>query len=235
MIKTFSTSKLDQVLSDRSLKNEQDRQILLQKTKEWLNQNAHQYGMTSAYIFGSVTRPYRFHRRSDVDLAVETIDQDQFCLVISLLATFLEREVDLIQLKHCHFANKIRQTGILWIATQGVIFESDLLAQLELIKRIAAQLEQRAAGLRSDDIIRLESVAYQIHNLYNAVEDLLKIVATYFENNITDTAQYYTALLKRMNQIIPKIRPALISEETFVILNGLRGFRHFSSCLWHPH
>lgn len=108
-----------------------------------------------------------------------------------------------------------------------VIFESDLLAQLELIERITNQLQNRAEGLQSDDIIRLESVAYQIHNLYNAVEDLLKIVATCFENNITDTAHYHTALLKRMNQMIPNIRPALISEETFLILNGLRGFRHF--------
>jgi uncharacterized protein YutE (UPF0331/DUF86 family) len=30
-----------------------------------------------------------------------------------------------------------------------------------------------------------------------------------------------------MNQEIPEIRPALISQETFNLLNSLRGFRHF--------
>ena len=108
-----------------------------------------------------------------------------------------------------------------------IIFKTDINAQMELIKRIHQTLNNRSIGLTADDIIRLESVAYHIHNLYNAVEDLLKIVATYFENNITETAKFHIALLTRMTQTIPGIRPALISQETFLILNSLRGFRHF--------
>ena len=108
-----------------------------------------------------------------------------------------------------------------------IIFKTDINAQMELIKKIHQTLNNRSMGLTADDIIRLESVAYQIHNLYNAVEDLLKIVATYFENKITETAKFHIALLTRMTQTIPSIRPALISQETFLILNSLRGFRHF--------
>ncbi|MFM6137436.1 MAG: hypothetical protein ACKPCP_25385, partial [Sphaerospermopsis kisseleviana] len=52
-------------------------------------------------------------------------------------------------------------------------------------------------------------------------------VASYFENNITDTAQWHSALLRRMSQNIPEIRPFLISGSTYEILNSLRGFRHF--------
>lgn len=108
-----------------------------------------------------------------------------------------------------------------------IIFKTDLNAQLELLRVISKRLADRGKDLTFDDIIRLESTAYQIHNLYNATEDLLKIVANYFENNITDTTQWHSALLRRMNQDIPEIRPALISSETYVILNSLRGFRHF--------
>ncbi|MEL4894566.1 ribonuclease toxin HepT-like protein [Crocosphaera sp. Alani8] len=108
-----------------------------------------------------------------------------------------------------------------------IIFKTDINAQMELIKKINQTLNNRSIGLTGDDLIRLESVAYQIHNLYSAVEDLLKIVATYFENNITETAKFHIALLTRMTQTIPSIRPALISQETFSILNSLRGFRHF--------
>jgi len=108
-----------------------------------------------------------------------------------------------------------------------IIFKSDIKAQLQLIKSIVQKLTERADGLRADDVIRLESTAYQIHNLYNAAEDFLKIVAACFENNITDTAQWHSALLKRMTQNIPEIRPLLLSAETYSILNGLRGFRHF--------
>ncbi len=108
-----------------------------------------------------------------------------------------------------------------------VILKSDIQGQINLINRISNNLKNRAEGLQADDIIRLESVAYQIHNLYNATEDLLKIVATYFENNITDAAKWHSLLLQRMTQKIEGVRPALLSEETYFLLNSLRGFRHF--------
>ncbi|MGK7933872.1 MAG: hypothetical protein AB4041_20920 [Microcystaceae cyanobacterium] len=108
-----------------------------------------------------------------------------------------------------------------------VIFKSDIQAQLNLVKRIDEQLNQRAEGLTSDDLIRLESVAYQMHNLYNATEELFKIIATYFENNIADTAKWHSLLLQRMSQKIEGVRPAVLSEETYLLLNSLRGFRHF--------
>ncbi len=108
-----------------------------------------------------------------------------------------------------------------------IILKSDLNAQMDLINNITNKLKERSQNLRSDDLIRLESIAYQIHNLYNAMEDLLKIVATYFENNISDTSKWPSLLLQRMTQEIPEIRPAFLSAETYSILNSLRGFRHF--------
>jgi hypothetical protein len=95
------------------------------------------------------------------------------------------------------------------------------------LHRIAQRLEDRATGLTADDIVRMESAAYQLHNFYNAVEDLLKLVATHFENNIAESGQWHSALLRRMMQDIPGIRPALLSFETFTALNGLKSFRHF--------
>ena len=108
-----------------------------------------------------------------------------------------------------------------------LIFITDLTAQLATLHRIANRLNDRAKGLTPEDVVRMESVAYQLHNFYNAVEDLLKLVATHFENNISDAARWHSALLQRMMQDIPGIRPPLISLETFTALNGLRGFRHF--------
>lgn len=107
------------------------------------------------------------------------------------------------------------------------ILTADIQAQISLIKSIALKIEERAKGLSPDDLVRMESIAYQIHNLYNAAEDLLKLVAAHFENQITDTARWHTALLQRMTQEVAEIRPALLSQETYLILNALRGFRHF--------
>ncbi|MFZ4444786.1 MAG: hypothetical protein ACOYOY_15380, partial [Planktothrix agardhii] len=64
-------------------------------------------------------------------------------------------------------------------------------------------------------------------NLYCATEDLLKIVASCFENNISNSSQWHSLLLQRMTIEIPDIRPAFLSYNTHAILNNLRGFCHF--------
>jgi predicted nucleotidyltransferase len=114
---SFSTAKLDEILRDRREKCEQERQKLLEKTQTWLGLFAAEYGIETAYIFGSVTRPYQFHQNSDVDLAVEEIDSLAHFPAISLLAAYLGREVDIIKLDSCHFADRIRSTGMLWKTT----------------------------------------------------------------------------------------------------------------------
>ena len=116
----FSTSRLDQILGDRHLQNEQERQQVLKKTLNWLDKFGPEYGIQKAYIFGSLTQPQRFNPQSDIDIAVEQINPDDFFSVISLISEATEREVDVIELNKCHFANRIRQSGILW--TKTVLF-----------------------------------------------------------------------------------------------------------------
>ncbi len=108
-----------------------------------------------------------------------------------------------------------------------VLLESDTRAQLALINETFAKLEERSAGLRPDQEARLESAAYQIHNLYNAAEDLLNLVAEYFENQIGHSARWHIRLLRRMSHDIPGVRPRLLSQESYELLNALRSFRHF--------
>jgi hypothetical protein len=107
------------------------------------------------------------------------------------------------------------------------VLTAELNAQMGLIDSIYLKVEARSIDLLPEDEVRLESLAYQLHNLYSAIEDLLKIVAAYFENQIADTAQWHSALLRRMTQPVETIRPAFLSQESFLRLNSLRGFRHF--------
>lgn len=108
-----------------------------------------------------------------------------------------------------------------------IVLKADIVSQMTYVKAVVDKLEERAQGLQANDAVRMESVAYQIHNLYSAVEDLLKLVAAHFENNLADPARWHTELLYRMTREIAGVRPALLSEETFLLLNGLRSFRHF--------
>lgn len=108
-----------------------------------------------------------------------------------------------------------------------MLLRSDIKAQMDRIEVVYQNIEDRAAGLQPDDEIRLESVAYQLHNLYNAIEDLFRLVAAHFENQVEHFGRWHTVLLRRMRQEVEGMRPALLSEQSYVLLNGLRGFRHF--------
>ncbi len=54
----------------------------------------------------------------------------------------------------------------------------------------------------------------------------MKIVADFFENHIDDSAHYHSALLWRMKMPIEGVRPALLSETSYKLLESLRAFRH---------
>ena len=72
----------------------------------------------------------------------------------------------------------------------------------------------------------MESTGYWLHNLYSAFEDLFKLTAGFWENNVKIDGDFHVNLLKRMLVHIEQVRPALISEESYRFPNELRGFRH---------
>ena len=98
----------------------------------------------------------------------------------------------------------------------------DLYGQID---QIYARIEERHSefGNRTES---LDSMGYQLHNLYCAFEQGFEIIAQFFENNIAGE-RYHTDLLRRMRLTIEGIRPACISEEAFTLLDELRRFRHF--------
>ena len=100
-----------------------------------------------------------------------------------------------------------------------ILLKVDLDAQMNEIARIHEKLLNRIAKIKTDDEAILESIAYQIHNLYCATEDLLKIIASCFENNISNSGQWHSLLLQRMSMEIPGIRPAfyLLTPTVFLI------------------
>jgi len=104
------------------------------------------------------------------------------------------------------------------------LLRASIEAQRKEIERIFAKIEERRHG---KTVAEVESLAYQLHNLYCAFEDLFKIVADSFENRIEDRTRYHRELLWRMKISIEGVRPALLSEESYRLLDSLRAFRHF--------
>jgi hypothetical protein len=104
------------------------------------------------------------------------------------------------------------------------VLRAEIKAQIEEIQLIYKRLDERK---KRRGKAAAESIGYQLHNLYCAFEDLFEIVAKTFENNIHDKVRYHLELLKRMTIAIEGVRPSLLSQENFVLLDNLRSFRHF--------
>lgn len=64
------------------------------------------------------------------------------------------------------------------------------------VERIAERVATRTASF-ADSPEGTDSMAYQLHNLYGAFEQVLEQVARAFENQV-DAARYHTDLLRRM-------------------------------------
>jgi predicted nucleotidyltransferase len=110
----YPTPLLDKAIANRRQQNEQQRLIMIEQVIRWLESKAQNYGITQAYLFGSVVRPYGFGRYSDIDLALEMIDPNYFFQAMAKLSERVGRDVDLVELSKCSFGDRIRQQGLLW-------------------------------------------------------------------------------------------------------------------------
>ena len=94
--------------------------------------------------------------------------------------------------------------------------------QMELLRRILKEVEDTNPSSKE----KTSHLAYLLHNLYCALEDVFREIAKTFENRIEDPSKYHRELLNRMQLDVPGIRPKLLSRESRLVLDELRGFRH---------
>lgn len=102
--------------------------------------------------------------------------------------------------------------------------KSDIQVEQEAIERIYAALP--TLEMDWNDVKETIVAAYYLHNLYNAFENIFRLVATAFENDIPDAAKWHSLLLERMARDIEGIRSRLLSENALEPLDELRRFRH---------
>ena len=79
---------------------------------------------------------------------------------------------------------------------------------------------------RSGDTYYLDGVALNLHGLYSGLERLFEIIAANVDGTMPAGENWHRELLEQIAMEIPKIRPAVISNASFLALNELRGFRH---------
>ena len=108
------------------------------------------------------------------------------------------------------------------------VFLAEFDYQVKQILKVYSILEKKKVVFDKEPVARemVESTGYWLHNLYSAFEDLFKLTAGFWDNNVKINGDFHVNLLKRMLVHIEQVRPALISEESYQFFNELRGFRH---------
>jgi ribonuclease HepT-like protein len=106
-----------------------------------------------------------------------------------------------------------------------LVLERSVRADLQVIDRLYAELG--APDLAAADPEKLIVVAYRLHALYTAFENLFRSVALAFENELRERTGWHRELLQRMKLDLTPIRPAVIDEAAYEKLDELLRFRHF--------
>lgn len=111
----FNTDVLDQAIARKRREREALRLVVQVRALQLLDESP--VALDEAILFGSVVRPGRFSPRSDVDVAVPDLEPRDFFALMGHLEEGLEREIDLVPIDTCHFADSIRRTGLRWTRT----------------------------------------------------------------------------------------------------------------------
>lgn len=95
--------------------------------------------------------------------------------------------------------------------------------QMVTIKKIYNQIAPLDLKIEDKQFV----FAIRAQQLFTALEHLFKQIAKVFENHIDNLNAYHKEILLRMNTAIPKMRPAVISDTSLILLDQIRTFRHF--------
>ncbi|HEY3571976.1 MAG TPA: hypothetical protein VGP73_28860 [Thermoanaerobaculia bacterium] len=105
-----------------------------------------------------------------------------------------------------------------------LVLDRNVRADLETIDRLYEALgsPEMTESISQEDLI---VVAYRLHSLYTAFENIFRNIASAFENQLSQES-WHREVLQRMRLDLTPLRPAVIDTEAFEKLDELRRFRH---------
>lgn len=96
--------------------------------------------------------------------------------------------------------------------------------EVDILKRKRKRAEEDKDPENIDSHIK--AIALTLHSIYSGYEKIIEMLVKGIDGDIPTAKEYHTALLKRATYEIPEVRPAIISEDTYHLLNTLRAYRH---------
>lgn len=99
--------------------------------------------------------------------------------------------------------------------------------ELEEVQRVLERISEGwERSRRSADDYYVDSVALNLHGLYSGLERIFAQIAENIDDDLPQGEDWHKLLLAQMKSEIPGLRPAVISNEMWEVLDDLRKFRH---------
>lgn len=194
------------------------------------------FNVDNVYIFGSVVGDGVWHKRSDIDIAVEGLPNKDYMQalfdVYDLLPSGLD--LDLITLEKASFRLKERvktinnQNGNIKMPESNIDrlkwqIESEFENLDKIINKIDEFLKYISEPIPEEMILR--SIGSCVQDFYNGVEKIFERIAVTLDGDTPDGESWHTLLLEQMETETLN-RPAAISHELLLKLLDYLKFRH---------
>lgn len=108
----YKTALLDEVIEKKKNERENLRLRVIAKIMTAIDRLGGEIAFREAYLFGSVTKPFRFMESSDIDIGFVGLDNRHFFKAMSYLSNETGHDVDIVQIEDHGLADKIKKGGI---------------------------------------------------------------------------------------------------------------------------
>lgn len=193
-----------------------------------------QFGAREVYVFGSLAGQGPWHSRSDIDLAVEGLDPQQYISALSTLWELLPEgmELDLVTLET---APPTVVTRIKRAAKGETLMPDDPKAALKLeiadeLMNLDRLVERSKVLLQKvspePTFIEIDAAGKLVHDFYSGVERIFEHIAVRLGPGLPAGPSWHVQLLRSMESHVEGIRPAVIDHELARRLVDYLRFRH---------
>jgi predicted nucleotidyltransferase len=110
-MKGFDISLWEKLQEEKLAEREERRKKILTDITISLKRYFSSKKVAKVFIIGSILRKGAFYNFSDIDIAVEGLDEDYF-LTLSEIEALLDRDVDLIELEGHRLREEIKKRGM---------------------------------------------------------------------------------------------------------------------------
>ena len=105
--------------------------------------------------------------------------------------------------------------------TEEVIKIQETKKQLD---KFVKELENQELEIYQEALV--DAIALNLHGFYTGVERIFQVIANQIDYRKPTGDKWHSELLEQMSVDLPGIRQAVISENTLLVLDELRRFRH---------